>query len=491
MWIGSTVGILLRVLLHLANASQMLEEHLEVNSPITSHVRLKEGLFFLRNGISPYAGDTCHHPPLLLLFLQKLEQISPWAHFGFLISVDVVTALLLRQLAVRYHQARRKAGRPWSDASLTLVASGTNLPAIQVAEGLEDVMSPAFVGLFYLLNPLTVSSCVALSVQNLQHLFMIFAVVAAGAGRGGVSAAGIALSLYVCPFSPVLLVLPCACLAYNQQSRTQRAKDDGTDRADHTEYEALALTKGNVINFGFLLYSASFVAVVFGSFVCLLGASVAAMAGELQFLEAAFLSVLSIRDLTPNTGFFWYFFIEVFQRYYLLFVFAFHAHILFYPVPLHLRLGSYAPTGPFIHCSAAISMIALFKPYPTASDYALMVSAMLVQAELIRESQHYFAFLLSGVMFGLSMVPTMVAVWLGRNAGNANYLYNMTLVVNVFASLTLSEWVKAGMRLRKRQFRLAYFRELVLGLADEVAANPASAKAKVSVPAPDADTAVT
>jgi len=488
MWIGSTVGILLRILLHLANASQMLEEHLEVNSPITSHVRLKEGLFFLKNGISPYAGDTCHHPPLLLLFLQMLEQISPWAHFGFLISVDVVTALLLRQLALRYHQARRQAGRPWSDASLTLVASGTNLPAIQVAEGLEDVISPAFVGLFYLLNPLTVSSCVALSVQNLQHLFMIFAVVAAGAGRGGVSAAGIALSLYVCPFSPVLLVLPCACLAYNQQPRTQRAKDD---RTNCIEYEALTLTKGNVINIGFLLYCACFVAVVFGSFACLLGASMAAMAGELQFLEAAFLSVLSIRDLTPNTGFFWYFFIEVFQRYYLLFVFAFHAHVLFYPVPLHLRLGSYAPTGPFIHCSAAIGMIALFKPYPTASDYALMVSAMLVQAELIRESQHYFAFLLSGVMFGLSMVPTMVAVWLGRNAGNANYLYNMTLVVNVFASLTLSEWVKAGMRLRKRQFRLAFFRELLLSLADEVAANPASVKEKVSVPAPDADTAVT
>eukprot|EP00439_Symbiodinium_sp_Y106_P049593 s3353_g6.t1 len=342
----------------------------------------------------------------------------------------------------------------------------------------EDVMSPAFVGLFYLLNPLTVSSCVALSVQNLQHLFMIFAVVAAGAGRGGVSAAGIALSLYVCPFSPVLLVLPCACLAYNQQSRTQRAKDDGTDRADHTEYEALALTKGNVINFGFLLYSDAWLQRLISL-------------RDVISHAAAFLSVLSIRDLTPNTGFFWYFFIEVFQRYYLLFVFAFHAHILFYPVPLHLRLGSYAPTGPFIHCSAAIGMIALFKPYPTASDYALMVSAMLVQAELIRESQHYFAFLLSGVMFGLSMVPTMVAVWLGRNAGNANYLYNMTLVVNVFASLTLSEWVKAGMRLRKRQFRLAYFRELVLGLADEVAANPASAKAKVSVPAPDADTAVT
>ena len=34
------------------------------------------------------------------------------------------------------------------------------------------------------------------------------------------------------------------------------------------------------------------------------------MSLSLQFAEAAFLSVLSIRDLTPNTGFFWYFFIE-------------------------------------------------------------------------------------------------------------------------------------------------------------------------------------
>ncbi|CAE7451901.1 PIGU [Symbiodinium natans] len=358
-----------------------------------------------------------------------------------------------------------------------MIAS-TTLTTMQVAEGLEEG------GLFYLLNPLTVASCVALSVQNLQHLFLVFAVVAAGAGKGGLSAAGIAASLYVCPFTPVLLVLPCACLAYNQQRSVERAKED----REHSEYDAL--TKGQV-SLGFLMYSVCFLMVVLCSFVCLLGASMAAMAGELQFVEAAFLSVLSIRDLTPNTGFFWYFFIEVFQRYYLLFVFAFHAHILFYSVPLHLRLGSYAPTGPFIHCSAAIGMISLFKPYPTASDYALMVSAMLVQAELIRESQRYFAFLLSGVMFGLSMVPTMVAVWLGRNAGNANYLYNMTLVVNVFGSLTLSEWVKAGMRLRKRQFRLAYFRKLVLAVADEVSANPAAAKARASVPAPDADTTVT
>eukprot|EP00434_Breviolum_minutum_P044079 symbB.v1.2.039331.t1/scaffold6493.1/size17610/1 len=218
----------------------------------------------------------------------------------------------------------------------------------------------------------------------------------------------------------------------------------------------------------------------FGLFACLLGVSTALMGGSMQFLEACFVSVILVRDLTPNTGLFWYMFTEVFQRYYLLFIFAFHAHILFYSVPLHLRLGCYGPTGPFIHCGAALGMITLFRPYPTASDYGLMLSAMLVQAELIKESQQYFAFLLSGVMFGLSMVPTMVAVWLGRNAGNANYLYNMTLVVNVFGSLTLSQWVKAGMRLRKRQHQLSFFRKLVLDIVEEVLVDPKAAQEKAA-----------
>ena len=66
-----SVAILLRCALYLARAPAMLEEHLELNSPITSHLRslafrawgcdmrLKEGLFLLENGVSPYAGDTC------------------------------------------------------------------------------------------------------------------------------------------------------------------------------------------------------------------------------------------------------------------------------------------------------------------------------------------------------------------------------------------------------------------------------------------------
>merc|ERR1719333_398217 len=90
-----------------------------------------------------------------------------------------------------------------------------------------------------------------------------------------------------------------------------------------------------------------------------------------------------------------------------------------------------------------------------------MLSVMLVQAELIRKAEKQFAFLLSGLTFGLCMFPVMSVVWLGRNAGNANFLYNMTLVVNVFGSLLLGEWVKAAIRVRRREHLHGFCRQVV------------------------------
>lgn len=71
LYLVATPSALSEALCREARAPAMLEEHLELNSPITSHLRslafrawgcdmrLKEGLFLLENGVSPYAGDTC------------------------------------------------------------------------------------------------------------------------------------------------------------------------------------------------------------------------------------------------------------------------------------------------------------------------------------------------------------------------------------------------------------------------------------------------
>lgn len=428
---------------------------------MTSYTGLKEGLFLLDGGASPYASGSCHHPPLMLLVLFPLRHAPELAHFAFIVLCDVATALLLRLAAVHFAAARAKAGAPWREAATRHVAPCED-GGVASAEP-SGILSPAFVGLSYLWNPFTVGSCLALSSQNVHHLFLVGAVCFAASGRGGFAAASLALALYVCPFTPLVLVLPCAYLCFSQQpAQLQQWEEEFGDGRTYARSK-----DGKVADWGFVSYLVRFAVVVVLLFLCLIGASLAAMDGQRHFLRASFTSVITLEDLTPNVGIFWYIFIEVFDRYRTMFLFSFHAHLLFYPIPLHLRIGQYRPVGPWLTCTAAIGIVSVFKPYPLASDFGLMISLMLIQAELIRESEKQFAFLMSGLLFGLCMFPTMTAVWLGRNAGNANFLYNMTLVINIFSSLLLSEWLRAAMKLRRRQHCMSFCREVLLDALDK------------------------
>eukprot|EP00747_Dinoflagellata_sp_TGD_P179654 gnl/TRDRNA2_/TRDRNA2_30791_c0_seq1.p1 gnl/TRDRNA2_/TRDRNA2_30791_c0~~gnl/TRDRNA2_/TRDRNA2_30791_c0_seq1.p1 ORF type:complete len:494 (+),score=69.21 gnl/TRDRNA2_/TRDRNA2_30791_c0_seq1:74-1555(+) len=460
MWTGCLFGMLFRYLLYVAGAPAYLEEHLEFSSPMTSHSQLKEGMFLLDGGSSPYAGSVVRQPPLVLYLLFPLRHAPPFVHFLLVAAVDVLTALLLRHIAAQYAVAKSRASQVLMEASVRQSKD----TSVNTSSALEDVVSPDFVGLSYLWNPFTIAGCLAQSLQNVHHLMICSALCLAGSGRGGLAAGALALTLYVCPFTPLVLILPCAYLSFVERDVNSGAgaKQDCTYRHSVDE---------TVVEWPFAAYLVRFVIAVLLLLACLFGSSIALMDGQLQFLQACYLSVLSVQDLTPNVGIFWYIFIEIFDRYRSLFLVAFHAHLLFYPVPLHVRIGRHRPTGPWIHCVAAVGIVTIFKPYPTASDYGLMLSTMLIHAELIRESDTSFAFLLSGLLFGLAMFPTMAAVWLGRNAGNANYVYNMTLVINIFASLLLTEWLKAGMKLRRRQHIASFCRGVVLSTLDEMLAS--------------------
>lgn len=479
MWAGCVLGVVLRLLLYAAGAPSYLEEHLALTSPMTSYVRLKECFFLLDAGASPYAGDTCHYPPLLLKALSPFRD-SAFAHFLMLVVIDVATALLLRRMAMQYAAARVRAGKPWADAGEKLPdlaelkdqedsgASPDVVPVLlpPVAPGLEKVVGPNFVGLSYLLNPITLASCLSLSSQNIQHLMLCATICSAGAGRGGAAAVALAISLYVFPFTPLVLVLSCAYLAFAQQGDWSDEASGNGRRYDGRKYVRSKDTK--VHEPGFVAYLVRFSIMLVLLLCCLVGASLAITGGEPHFLDACYASVVLVRDLTPNVGLFWYIFIEVFDRFRSLFLFSFNAHIFFYPWPLHMRLGRHRPIGPWLHCLVCIGILGVYKPYPTASDHALTMSVLLIPVELLRESQKLFAFLTSGLLFGLCMFPTMTSVWLGRNAGNANFLFNMTLVINVFGSLLLSEWVRAGLRLRRRQHLSSFCRQVVLDTLERV-----------------------
>jgi len=458
------VGVVFRFLLYAVGAHDFLKEHLELSTPITSSSRLEECLFLLDEGISPYVGDICHHTPLLLWLLLPLRRHAPaLARFAAIVAVDLAVALLLRTIAAQYAAARARAGPSWVEAQVRprVLTGEAETEAADVAPPSEgDLLSPAFVGLLYFLNPITLASCAAQSLQNVQHLSIAASIALAGAGRGGASASALAAALYLCPWTPVVLVLPCAWLAY-----CHWRPYDAASEATYTRSKKQAMLDGK-----FLVYLAIFAVTVLVLFGCLMGASLAMMGGETHFLNACFISVLRVQDLTPNVGFFWYLFCEVFDRFRALFQFSFHGHLLFYIAPMHLRLGRHRPLGPFMQAVVAIALVTQFKTYPTASDHALSISALLIPGEVLKESETRFVFLMGGQLFGLCMFPTMVTVWLGRNAGNANFLYNMTLVIAIFGCYLLVDWMQAAIRLRKRQRLSCFCRGIVEGALDDALA---------------------
>eukprot|EP00419_Tripos_fusus_P002671 CAMPEP_0172682836 /NCGR_PEP_ID=MMETSP1074-20121228/18437_1 /TAXON_ID=2916 /ORGANISM="Ceratium fusus, Strain PA161109" /LENGTH=475 /DNA_ID=CAMNT_0013501583 /DNA_START=99 /DNA_END=1526 /DNA_ORIENTATION=+ len=437
---------------------------------MTDHVQLKECQFLLHIGASPYAGDSCHLPPLLLLPLFPLRHAPALTQFTLIVAVDIAVAVLLRLLATQYASARVRAGKSWAEATVKVQKDENSkgpkpMDLTAATSTLQDVLSPAFIGLCYFLNPFVIASCLAHSLQNFHHLALCCALGLAGYGRAGLAAAALALAVYLFPPTPLVLFLPCAYLAFAQHEDLHCGKS--TEDAGELQRSFVRSSSYAIADAGFLPYLLRFALAMAALLVCLYGASAATMGGDMQFLQASLVSVVAVRDLTPNVGIWWYIFIEVFDRYRILFLIAFHGHLLFYPVPLHVRIGRHRPTGPWLHAMASMSIVSLFKAYPTASDFALMLSTLLIPAELARESEHNFAFLLSGLLFGLCMAPTMAAVWLSRNAGNANFLYNMTLVVNVFGCLLVTEWLRSGLKLRRRERVGCFCREVLLDELDK------------------------
>jgi hypothetical protein len=101
-----------------------------------------------------------------------------------------------------------------------------------------------------------------------------------------------------------------------------------------------------------------------------------------QFIDSVYLFSLRVDDLTPNIGLFWcalhvfvvsvsglahasgprYFFLEVFQAYRLMFLYALHLHTFSYNFIFYFRLRS----RPLLAFVTAVSVLTMFKTYAGA-----------------------------------------------------------------------------------------------------------------------------
>lgn len=302
------VSAILRLLVFTAFPAvpKFLAARVEVSTPISSYKRLQEGIFLHQRGLSPYDGGVFHQAPLLLALFETLPSEA------IFICLDTLNALALKTVAEKATFSSSRSER----------LDGTILAAL------------------YLFNPFTLISCLGKSTNVLTNTAITQAIVNAVAGKGPHCMLALALGTYLSLY-PALLMPPLLLLCWH----SSRKADPST---------CLAFILRHIF---FFIASLSALALT----------TPLILPKPWTFLNATYGVQITVPDLTPNVGLWWYFFIEIFDAFRDFFIGVFWLLLVSYVGSLTVRLQN----QPLFVTVTLMGLFAIFKPYPSVSDVSL------------------------------------------------------------------------------------------------------------------------
>lgn len=167
--------------------------------------------------------------------------------------------------------------------------------------------------LAYLFNPYIVTSCAAKSTTVLANLILALFILSMLKKSRFFGTLFLALATYQSLYA-VMLIVPLVVIL------TEDDKSSPTWRHAALK-KVLPIVAPFVLALGGLLYG-----------------SYALLGYNASFLGATYGFILSVPELTPNMGLFWYFFTEMFEHYRIFFVCTFQINVFIYVIPLTIRL---------------------------------------------------------------------------------------------------------------------------------------------------------
>lgn len=355
---------------------------------------MQEGLFLYNHNVSPYDGGVYHQAPLLLPLFSLLPDPATYPIFtGLLyILVDLVSADALYQIA---ESGEAGASRLFKSPRRERKWSGYVVAAM------------------FLLNPFTIATCLARPTTVFTTCAILHSIAKALSGNIFTSLVSLSFAAYLSMY-PLLLLPPVMLLAYDRTYSPQ-----GPPLAQFAAKNVLVV----VFSLSFLLLSS------------------AALTGSWEFLYSTYGIQLTLTDLTPNVGLWWYFFVEMFDSFRSFFLGVFWLHLSSYTPALSIRMRQ----QPLAVVTLLLGLFAIFKPYPSIADTSLFLS-------LIPCFRHVFplmrySFVTSAVVLYSSFLgPAFYHLWIYAGSGNANFFYAITLVWSLGQSLLVSDLAFAVLR---------------------------------------------
>ncbi|KAK4958480.1 hypothetical protein LTR10_004908 [Elasticomyces elasticus] len=403
----------------------LLSQRAELSTPVDGFKRLQEGLFLYERGLDPYDGGMFHQAPLLLPLFSLLP--SPEAWLGRLISIlsytllDLATADCLFSIASfgvahtsSLFSSPRK-GRSWAPFSIAAV---------------------------YLLNPFTILTCLARPTSVFTTFFTVLSISHACQAKLTTAAFALAVAGYA-SLHPLMLVPPMGLLCYDRmcsQTSTDTIEANGVaaDQGTIGKVVTNLSAQPKPLRFGIEFASTFLLSTAF-----LLGLS-RLLLPSWKFVPAIYMTLLTLPDLSPNPGLWWYFFTEMFDAFREFFLGVFWLHMAAYSIPFCLRFRK----QPLVAVVLMQGVICVFQPYPTAGDAGAWLSCLCLLSHLFElSSAHRYTFPAVVVLGYASLLgPAFHHLWIYAGSGNANFFYAITLVWSLALLILLTDTVYSALR---------------------------------------------
>lgn len=361
-----------------------LQRDHQLTSPLTSYFRLKEGLWLYQHDIDPYAGGILRHSPLFLSFFSIVPPLpAVWA------LCDLVGAWAL----IRIWRARQQLGKSKRDG---LVAAA------------------------YLLNPYLLLPSLALSTSTFENSMVLCTLMLAAEGKRSPAILTLALSTHL-SLSTILFLVPVLMLLI-----TSPTSQLASPRLFVGSYQ-LAVK-----------YASEFLAY----WLILVGAASIMAGGVWDWIRESWGASLTLPDLTPNPGLWWYFFTEMFDHFRPFFLMVFSVHLFIYIIPICIKFQHDALYASFL----LLGILGTFKAYLTLADPGLFLSMFAIFPEVYPYLRHPIVTTLLHTHASL-LLPLFHALWVTEGRGNANFYYAASLVMGVAGGAGVIDACFAGMRI--------------------------------------------
>ena len=221
------------------------------------------------------------------------------------------------------------------------------------------------------------------------------------------------LSMY-----PVLLLPPLILLCYD---RRKQPASGATDE--------------------WIKFTATMVMDVFGALAVLFQMSFFLSGNSWEFLSSTYGVQLTLSDLAPNIGLWWYFFVEMFDSFRSFFLAVFWLHLSSYVGGLSVRLRQ----QPLVVITLLLGIFSIFKPYPSIADASLFLGMVPLYRHVFPLLRYSFV-IAAIIIYATFLGPAFYHLWIYAGSGNANFFYAITLVWGLGLSLLVCDLAFAVLR---------------------------------------------